>query len=171
MRKICVIVFLLTSIHFSCSESQKKIVKVAQVDFRRSYTATENTTPKQMDSFKKLNPKIVGYDNSDIVTRLKNYGIIKNERFDSTTLKWQYSDIINDIKRYEYQNCKVYYDEKNNCQTLQIEHDDNILTYNLKVESPALFSTIDENDKLYVVLDRYYIMNGDNYNLQIFKVE
>jgi hypothetical protein len=166
MKKLCVL-FANFTLLISCSGNKDSIIKIGEITFRRSYAGHEDMTQKQVDSIEKSNPEIIIYDSLKTISKLEDYGIIKDHRFDSISMNWQYAD-LSDNPNFKF--CRVYYNQHQNCQTLQVKTRNKILNFNLKAESPVIFSTI-KDSQLILVVEPYYIVNGDNYNLEIFKVQ
>jgi len=160
---------------FACTKVDKiAIVKIGDISFRRSYANHENMTKMQNDSIELLNPELINSSNLQLNSNLEKLGIVKNKRLELNNLKWNFSQITSKDLDSNFKFCRVYYDDKKACQVLEVKVNKGNLSFDLANENPVQFYSVDilkGGYKEIVVKEDYYIMNGDNYDLQIFQIK
>lgn len=160
---------------FSCKNDNLKIYPVADFTFRRSYAGHGNWSDKKLDSVEQLRPELINSndDSFRIQKLLEEKKILVDGSLDEKTLNFQCSDLANSIDT-AYQICKVFYDSKLNTQVLEVKNGKRRIRYNLNNRNPVEYKAIDlikGGQKEIIILERYYIMNGDNFGLQVFEVK
>jgi hypothetical protein len=181
--------FLIAIFIISCKKNQNdvfkkrevlKIEKIAEFGFRKSYADHQYLNHKQLDSLYKTNPILSNYKESDkkeiTFTNLQKLKIINGNYlveslFDKDNLK---SEKYLDKEKIQF-SYSSNFTESNSINLI-------IKKNKKKTEQKVEFHTenfvgillVDlDNDKIkeIMILTKYYIMNGDNYNLIIMKLK
>jgi len=151
------------------------IKEIESINFRRTYVGHENLSDKELDKLYKSNPSLETYDiDSGIVNELNDSGLLKKtelilHHFENKKLTKEYLDDKNEILIA----CK--YD------SLSISKIDITIGNGAEKNHKALdfggdhiigiiLKDVDDDDiKEILILTNYYVMNGDNFQLKIFK--
>ncbi len=186
MKKFLVIIL---SIFFSCKNEKKidisekkkesKIETIADIGFRRSYASYENLTDKQLNSLYKTNPSLLQFKESDkygkLFNNLKRLKILEGnclieKLFDKGIPKGiNYLDEEKSIV-FDYSSNFA----ESNSINLIIKKKKKLIEKRIEFENEHFVGIIledidDDKIKEILILDTYYIVNGDNYYLKIMK--
>ncbi|HNY54898.1 MAG TPA: hypothetical protein PKI86_04690 [Chitinophagales bacterium] len=153
------------------------LIKIGSIDFRRSYVDHESHTDVYNDSVMKSNPELMDCSDSSLIEKFRKIGLIKSNQLiinkfqQINSIPFNLINSENDTVSIstDYIKEKGYYgiiaNYKNSKMTVHLNK--NNLTRDTKIDT---IDIINGGFKEVVVLERYYIMNGDNYMMSIFRI-
>lgn len=156
-----------------------KLTQIGNIVFRRSYAGHLNWSDKKLDSVKKENPEfdVLLLDSlKDLIPNLEKVGLIQNGKLQLQKYYSGIEDTINLVINGGNE-AVIYkkYNEKLNSYTLQVLSENEISEvvlnstgHNINLSQLDIF---DDTYKEIFILNSFYFMNGDMYNLTIYKVE
>ncbi|MFT3796599.1 hypothetical protein [Flavobacterium sp.] len=157
----------------SCSQSHKlRLNCLGELRFRNSYNDQE-FSKFQNDSLEQIGPQLISDKHSKIKSELERIGLIKNDRLKFQKIKWESSMVDNEKLTDNYDLYRVFYNSSKACQTLEAKVGNYEFGYLLKNENPLEYYVVDlipGNFKEIILLEKSYVLNGDNYELQIFEI-
>ena len=184
MMKLNKLILLLFCSQFltNCANSDKKaykLTKIGSYSFRKNYSGSENLKGNELESFMSRNPTQNSVVTDDFCKKLiKGNLIIEN----TLNLK-MFKEIPNDF-RYKYSSNLIlngnykYSEDKNSPHIILTFKDDKRVILKDTLEFDFLpeisFSILDiDNDGQdeFCSILKEYVLNGDNYLLEIFKIE
>ena len=159
--------------------SKLTIIPLDSIVFRNSYNGPNQLTEKEHDRISNSNPTLSTIDDKISVFLLKALGLVKKhklilssfKKINSFVLKNKFGDILNGKADYFQQDSlhdRIYRITINNSsQIAKIDIDGDVLEQ-VKV---ALIDFVPGGYKEIAVLKSYYIINGDNYEVIIYKIK
>lgn len=157
------------------------IQKIAEISFRRSYADHHLLSEIQMDSLYKTNPSLLHFDenetNAVLFQNLEKVKILANdelliERFEKETPNEE--NYIDNDKKWLFSYSLV--DNQSNSIKVSVNNNNKVVENIIDIEDKVLVGIVledldNDNVKEILVLVTYYIMNGDNYDLIILKLD
>lgn len=123
-----------------------------------------------------LHPDLYACEPEHLKAAFAGSGLINNNKLEFKRINFLHNDTleIEDSKGRRW-NLTVYYDKELNTQLAMIFNDKIRSIKKLESgRSEYYFATVkmdDNNYEDFVVLDKYFIVGGDNYDLQIFRIQ
>lgn len=153
------------------------ITKISELGFRRSYAGHEEWSDEYMDSVMRSNPDFMNSDDTLYIGNLKALGLVK----DNQLLLNKFNGVkktpiyLSDNNSHKV-SIDVDYLDENSCFGIIVRDKDSKASAPLLDENMFGNTQIDTIDlipggfKEILVLENYYIMNGDDYFISIFKI-
>jgi hypothetical protein len=180
-----IFLFALLVILAGCSEKKFSIQKVGELRCRRSYAAIRfrDVPDKELDSIENSNPSCYSDHDTILITKLQKFGLLDKE-YGLTRVMFKPSESKNfelawgdrkiicqiarpaDTKKYDVYNLVAIIGNKRS--EIEIEGYYTALNEDIKY---LLLDIIPGGFKEIVVLNEYYIMNGDNSDLFIYEIK
>ena len=171
MRTLLLI--FLTTILFSCTKSHElKLNCIGELNFRSSYVDQE-LSKFQFDSLAQVGPVLFSDKNSNLKSELEKIGLIENNHLKFQKIKWENSIMESKNLSENYDQYRVFYNSSKACQTLEAKVGNYKFGYLLKNENPLQYYIVDlipGNFREIILLEKSYVSNGDNYDIQIFEI-
>lgn len=154
----------------------KSIHELERLTFRRSYAGHENLSGKALKALYRSNPALLSLDTSELVKKLDQIGVMDEQdlvlsAFENKRIKKAFLDdekkIGITVDYYPMQNAEIKIAIDNGVEKLY-------KTIDLKVDyliGIILKDIDDDNNKEILIVTVGYIMNGDNFDLQILKYD
>lgn len=166
-----------------CSEPDPpSMEKVAEYVFRRSYAGHEELSDSAVALMHSAMPELIMERISDVTVthRLTQLGIIKadslqlNAQDDLDQLVFDYFD-PRVFTLDEAKFCQIYWDTTNKQLTLGVKANGTILLHLIESDGIGLqyghIDLIPGGFEEIIVFNPYYVMNGDNFELNVFEVK
>ncbi len=162
-----------STILFSCSKPHKlKLNCLGELNFRSSYVDQE-MSKFQYDSLAQVGSELVSGGSSSLISELERIGLIKDNRLKFQKIKWENLIVENKKLSDNYDLYRVFYNPSKACQTLEAKVGNYEFGYLLKNENPLQYYIIDlipGDFKEIILLEKSYVSNGDNFDIQIFEI-
>ena len=158
-----------------CRKSSKtvSIKTLDSLSFRRSYASFQDLSDKELDSLQTTNPNAQFGNNLKVQTKLSELGLINNgllklsefKNLDSFNLKSKSGNIINAYIGYDkpYSSCQITFRDKSDSAKISLNVDNPEIQF-------AFVDFITGDFPEIIVLRNVYIMNGDNYDINIYQI-
>ena len=190
MKKFLVVILL---IFLSCKNETKiesvekkhisRIDTLTEISFRRSYVDHQNLTKKELDELYKSNPYLEDYtiykQKPKLFNELKKIKVLKGNDNDISLYTNRFEDIYSKDVKYLDSGKKISFKyssdfTKSNSIEIQILKNNVLTKQKVDFGSDNFIGMILEdidNDgvKEILILLNFYVMNGDNYILTIYK--
>ena len=176
---------------FSCKNETKtenkisvsRIQSVAEISFRRSYVDHQNLSKEALRELYKSNPSLENYDefnqNQKLFKELEKLKILKGDKNNQMLLLKRFEDIYSKDVKYLDPQKKISFNylsdfSKSNSIDIKILKNNEVTEKKIDFGSDNFLGMILEdidNDgiKEILILLNFYVMNGDNYILKIYK--
>jgi hypothetical protein len=156
-------------------EIKHRIEEIETLSFRRTYVGHENLSDQALEELHKSNPSLTTYkSDSKIFKKLNQLNILEDadlvlSKFEGKKLEKQYLDVFKKIEvtcNYDgLFDTKIELSVKNG-----ISKTSKIIDFKEDHIIGMLVTDIDDDDiREILIVTNYYIMNGDNFLLSIFK--
>lgn len=150
--------------------------RIGEVTFRRSFAGHENWTPSAFDSVQRSDPRMLyepELDSSSVISVLQALGLITGEELllDSSGKDLQ-DTIILDGKEQRNDTVYLTHDAMNARTTINIRNGDLVDQHTLSwtgPSGPALIAPRANGQRSFALVEYYYIMNGDNYKVMVYR--
>lgn len=180
MTRSIILLFIFSYIFLpGCTESAKErhYKYVGQASFRRSYAGHENWSEVQVDSAKKSNPFCMShYDSSanHVLAILNRLGVGNKDELLLNKIEQDLKDTITIINHHsDIDTIFITYNMTHTRASIQIKNKQSIDSIPIKDESFShtfnLVRLKDNSNPYIVFVNQYYIMNGDNYEISVYK--
>lgn len=190
MKKFLVVILL---IFLSCKNETKienvekkhisRIYTLTEINFRRSYVDHQNLTKKELDELYKSNPYLEDYtiykQKPKLFNELKKIKVLEGNDNDISLYTNRFEDIYSKDVKYLDSEKKIlfkYSSDFTQSNSIEIQILENNVLTKKKVEFGGdnfIGMTLEDVDndgiKEILILLNYYVMNGDNYILTIYK--
>ena len=175
MSKFEYIVFLLFL--YSCTSGKSELTKYGEISFRNTLNLHRELTDAELDSLQKCKPTYRGPEKGNhLYDLLIQKGIVSGLELDTSTLNLipismeapivEHSGLIFNLET-NYQTGQQYLDINKVDQTFKID-----LGKRSIFDKWISLIDIDSNNKFEIlVLEKYYVMGGDNYDLIFYNFE
>ncbi|MFT3844516.1 MAG: hypothetical protein QM725_05655 [Lacibacter sp.] len=181
MKLQVLVLLIICNLIFGCtSEERKQDYKYrGQVSFRRSYAGHENLSDKELDSLRNANPLFMEQSNASedtLLAILVKSGMVKE------------NELLLDKISSELKDTIFISSEKSGIDTAYISYNQTKESGMavIHIRNGKLFDTIPISDEvfshtfslarlnyntrlMFVFVNQYYIMNGDNYEVSVYE--
>lgn len=165
-----------TSLNGIKKESQHQIKEFATLEFRRSYVGHENLSERQLKELYNSNPTLLIESTTEMVSNLNLAGLMDKQdlvisKFENKKVKKSFLDKENKLEiNFDY-----YPDHNSEIKIVVKDHAKKIYkTIELSVSYliGVILKDIDgDNLKEILIVKVGYVVNGDNFDLQILKYQ
>ncbi len=177
IRPVLLLFFIFYFIAFACNTEKGSDYKyIGKVAFRRSYAGHQYWPDAVYDSLQNLNPSYM-FDSSikgvNVFDSIINLGIANKEKLMLNGINLHLQDtIITGRKDLYPDTVYIYYDTLYSKASIKIKNGKSLK--NLPIMDDPLghiFNLVDQKESSIpriILIDQYYIMNGDNFEVSLY---